>query len=148
MIRPQAARPAGQRLPGTVRKATISTPPAVSRQAATAIADMPVARASRLPARPPVPHSNPDVTRESRPVTARRRAAAAPVNVRIGTSLLRREGKGRGSGAHRLSRTASPRGGAGQESASAQPVVLRLAWLDAPGRTRADYRPARSAGAG
>ena len=63
MIRPQAARPAGQRLPVTVRKTTISTPPAVSRQAATAIADKPAARASRLPVRPPVPHSNPDITR-------------------------------------------------------------------------------------
>jgi len=38
-MRVQAARPAGQRRPVTVRKATISTPPAVSRQAATDIAD-------------------------------------------------------------------------------------------------------------
>src|SRR5580704_13523818 len=102
MIRVQAARPEGQRLPVTVRKTTISTPPAVSRQAATEIADRPAVRPSRLPVRPPVPHNSPDITRYSRPVAGRRRAAAGPVvNARIGRLLLRREGNGRGSGAHR-----------------------------------------------
>src|SRR5205809_3729853 len=70
-------------------------PPVVSRQAATAIADRPATRPSRLPVSPPVPHSNPDITKQSRP------AEGLEVNVRIGESLLRREGKGRGSGAHR-----------------------------------------------
>src|SRR5690348_743011 len=65
----------------------ISTPPAVSRQAATAIADRPATRPSRLPASPPVPHSNPDVTRQSRPAGGREE------NARIGESLLRREEK-------------------------------------------------------
>ena len=63
MMRVQAARPAGQRLPVTVRKTTISTPPVVSRQAATEMADRPAVRLSRLPVRPPVPHNNPDITR-------------------------------------------------------------------------------------
>jgi len=54
---------AGQRLPVMVRKTTISTPPAVSRQAATEIADRPAVRPSRLPVRPPVPHNSPDITR-------------------------------------------------------------------------------------
>ena len=62
-MRVHAARPAGQRRPVTVRKITISTPPAVSRQAATDIADRPATRLSRLPVRPPVPHSSPDVIR-------------------------------------------------------------------------------------
>jgi hypothetical protein len=62
-IRVQAARPAGQRLPVTVRKATMSAPPTVSRYAATEIGDSPVARLSRLPVRPPVPHNSPDITR-------------------------------------------------------------------------------------
>jgi hypothetical protein len=63
VIRVQAARPAGQRLPAAARKMTISTPPAVSRQAATEIADRPAVRLSRLPVRPPVPHKKPDIVR-------------------------------------------------------------------------------------
>src|SRR5690242_21544427 len=130
----------------------ISTPPAVSRQAATAIADRPATRPSRLPVSPPVPHSNPDITRQSRP------AEGLEVNERIGKSLLRREGKGRGSGAHRTHPGGQQqRRSPGTGNASAQPGVLdqfdvvspaRSAWLDAPGPTRADSRPARSGVAG
>src|SRR5580704_10068699 len=99
MIRVQAARPAGQRRPVTVRKTTISTPPAVSRQAATEIADRPAVRLSRLPVRPPVPHKSPEITRYSRPVSDRRRAAAGSVvNERIrkrscdGKGMVRKRG--------------------------------------------------------
>jgi len=102
MIRRQAGRPAGQRLPVTVRKTTINAPPTVSRQAATEIADKPVARLSRLPVRPPVPHNSPDMTRYSRPVAGRRRAAADPeVNARIENRSSDEKGNGRGSGADR-----------------------------------------------
>ena len=104
VIRVQAARPVGQRLPVTVRNATISTPPVVGRQAATEIADDPATRPSRLPVGQPVYHNSPEITRKRRPVLDRRRAAAdTVVNARIGKSLLRREGNGRGSGAHRTS---------------------------------------------
>src|SRR6266849_5570325 len=81
MMRVQAARLAGHGLRVTVRKTTISVPPAVSRYAATEIAERPAARLSRLPVRPPVPHSNPDSTRHRRPVPGRRRAAAADTTV-------------------------------------------------------------------
>jgi len=74
MILVQAARPAGQRLPVTVRKATMSNPPTVRRPAATEIADRPAARLSRVPVSPPVPQSSPEATRHNRPEAGRRRA--------------------------------------------------------------------------
>src|SRR5690348_646961 len=61
-----AARPEGQRRPGMTRKATMSPPPASSRCAATESGDSPAARPSSVPVRPPVPHSSPATTRQSR----------------------------------------------------------------------------------
>ncbi len=72
-----AARPEGQRRPGMTRKATMSPPPASSRRAATESGDSPAARPSSVPVRPPVPHSSPATTRQSRGAADGRRTGEA-----------------------------------------------------------------------
>src|SRR5690348_12213886 len=140
-----AARPEGQRRPGTTRKATMSPPPASSRTAATESGDSPADRPSSVPVRPPVPHSSPAATRQSRGAADGRRAGvvgAAEDAARAAEEEHADEATGKRSSDEKDESRGS--GATPVTQAGRNPKAARQpGWLDA--RT---CRPARSAVAG